>query len=46
MIKKISTKIQRSLVYAVEAIITSAGWVHAGVVRGLKAVITGIEWLF
>lgn len=46
MFKKISTKIQRALVIAVKSIITAADWVHAGVVRGLKAVIAGIEWLF
>ena len=46
MIKTISTKIQVSLVKAVEVVIKGADVVHAGVVRGLRAVIAGIEWLF
>jgi len=46
MIKKIATKVQRALVLSVEAVIAVADKAHAGVVRGLRAVIAGIEWLF
>tara|TARA_Y100001937_G_scaffold24781_1_gene35579 strand:- start:4167 stop:4358 length:192 start_codon:yes stop_codon:yes gene_type:complete len=46
MIKKLSTKVQRALVAAVSGIIIAADWIHTGVVRGLKATIAGIEWLF